>query len=70
MKKLELSIEGMHCTGCSTRLEKVLNNLDGVEKAEVNFEEKLAIVEYLEEKISVSEIKEAIEDAGFEVKGE
>ena len=28
MKEVKLNIEGMHCTGCSTRLEKVLNNLE------------------------------------------
>ena len=30
MKEISLKIEGMHCTGCSNRLEKVLNNVDGV----------------------------------------
>ena len=33
MKEVKLNIEGMHCTGCSTILEKVLNNVDGVEGA-------------------------------------
>ena len=42
MKKVKLNIEGMHCTGCSTRLEKVLNNVDGVEDAKVSLEEKKA----------------------------
>ena len=40
MKEINLKIEGMHCAGCSTRLEKVLNNLEGVEKAQVSLEEK------------------------------
>ena len=42
MKEIKLKIEGMHCTGCSSRLEKVLNNTDGVESAAVSFEEKQA----------------------------
>ena len=42
MKEVKLNIEGMHCTGCSTRLEKVLNNVDGVEIAKVSLEEKKA----------------------------
>ena len=58
----------MHCTGCSTRLEKVLNNLEGVETAKVILEEKKATIKYDETKISLESIKEAIEDAGF--KGE
>ncbi|CDE90196.1 copper-transporting ATPase homolog [Clostridium sp. CAG:389] len=68
MKETNLQIEGMHCAGCSTRLEKVLNNLEGVEKAQVNLQEKKATIKYDENKISLKSIKEAIEDAGF--KGE
>ena len=68
MKEINLKIEGMHCAGCSTRLEKVLNNLDGVETAKVSLEEKKATIKYDETKISLESIKEAIGDAGF--KGE
>ena len=68
MKETNLKIEGMHCAGCSTRLEKVLNNLEGVEKAKVSLEEKNATIKYDETKISLENIKESIEDAGF--KGE
>lgn len=68
MKEIKLKIEGMHCTGCSNRLEKVLNNTDGVEKAIVSFEEKQAIITYNESRIDLTQIKEAIEGAGF--KGE
>ena len=65
MKKVKLNIEGMHCTGCSTRLEKVLNNVDGVESAKVSLEEKKANIKYDETQVNESELKEAIEDAGF-----
>ncbi len=68
MKETNLKIEGMHCAGCSTRLEKILNNLDGVEIAKVSLEEKKATIKYDEAKISLENIKEAIQDAGF--KGE
>lgn len=68
MKETNLKIEEMHCAGCSTRLEKVLNNLYGVETAKVSLEEKKATIKYDETKISLESIKEAIGDAGF--KGE
>ena len=68
MKEINLKIEGMHCAGCSTRLEKVLNNLEGVEIAKVSLEEKKATIKYDETKISLENIKESIEDEGF--KGE
>lgn len=68
MEKVEFEIGGMHCTGCSARLERVLNNLDGINFAKVSFEDKKATIEYDNDKIRIVEIKEAILDAGFEVK--
>ena len=67
MKEVKLNIEGMHCTGCSTRLEKVLNNVDGVERAKVSLEEKKAYIKYDEAQVNEKELIEAIEDAGFKV---
>ena len=67
MKEIKLNIEGMHCTGCSTRLEKVLNNVDGVESAKVSLEEKKADIKYDEAQVNEKELIEAIEDAGFKV---
>ena len=65
MKEVKLNIEGMHCTGCSTRLEKVLNNVDGVKGAKVSLEEKKADIKYDETQVSEKELIEAVEDAGF-----
>lgn len=65
MKEVKLNIEGMHCTGCSTRLEKVLNNVDGVEGAKVSLEEKKADIKYDETQVSEKELIEVVEDAGF-----
>lgn len=65
MKEVKLNIEGMHCTGCSTRLEKVLNNVDGVEDAKVSLEEKKADIKYDETQVNEKELIEAVEDAGF-----
>ena len=66
MKEIVLNIKGMHCTGCSTRLEKVLNNQDGVEKANVSLEKANANIRFDESQINVEELKELIEDSGFE----
>lgn len=68
MKEIKLKIEGMHCTGCSSRLEKVLNNTDGVESATVSFQKKQAIITYNESQTDIEQIKQIIQDAGF--KGE
>lgn len=68
MKEIKLKIEGMHCAGCSNRLEKILNNVDGVESAKVSLEEKSADIKYNEEEVELNAILQEIEDAGF--KGE
>lgn len=64
MKEIKLKIEGMHCEGCSNRLEKILNNVDGVESAKVSLEEKLADIKYNEEEVELNTILQEIEDAG------
>lgn len=68
MREIKLKIEGMHCAGCSNRLEKILNNVDGVESAKVSLEEKSSDIKYNEEEVELNKILQEIEDAGF--KGE
>ena len=68
MKKIILKIKGMHCEGCSNRLTKVLQALDGVSMAKVSLENKNAEIEYDENEIDLEDIKQAISDAGFEAK--
>ena len=68
MNKIILGIEGMHCEGCSSRLTKVLQALDGVSMAKVSLENKNAEIEYDENEIELDDIKQAISDAGFEAK--
>lgn len=68
MKEIKLKIEGMHCAGCSNRLEKILNNVDGIESAKVSLEEKSADIKYNEEEVELNTILQEIEYAGF--KGE
>ena len=65
MKKI-LKIEGMHCGGCATSLETLLN-MKGV-KAKVDFNSKKAEVEFDSNKINIKQIKKEIENAGYKVK--
>lgn len=68
MKKIKLNIDGMHCSGCSTRLERVLNALNGVKNASVSLEDKQAIIIFNEKIVNYNVIEESIIDCGF--KGE
>lgn len=66
MKEKTIFINGMQCNHCKMTVEKVLNNIAEITKVTVNLEEKNAIVEYNGE-LNDNKIKEAIEEAGFEV---
>ena len=68
MENIELKVEGMHCGGCSGRLNRVLNSLDGVENAEANFETGIVKLSYYGNRVSLDTIKKSIDDAGFSVK--
>lgn len=70
MEKIELNIEGMHCNGCSTRLQKVLSNLEGVNVIDISFETGKANLDVDFSKVKMKDINEAIEDAGFSVIGD
>ena len=66
MQTLTLKIDGMTCGGCVKSVTKVLENLEGVEKAEVSLENADAIISFDESKIQPAALIEAVEDAGFD----
>ena len=68
MKKVILKIEGMSCSACSNRVEKYLNKQDGV-SASVNLVMAQALIEYDEEKISLSDLDKFVEEAGYKSLG-
>ena len=65
VKKLLVNVEGMSCNNCAKHVKKALEDLEGVEVADVNLEEKNAEVSYIGD-IDQEKIKEAIEEAGYE----
>lgn len=67
-KKLIVNVEGMSCEHCKANVEKTLNFLDFVEKAEVDLKNKVAEVTY-SDLANEEAIENAIKDAGYEFKG-
>lgn len=61
----QLRINGMHCPHCVAAVKTALESLSGVTKVEVNLDHANAIVEG--EGISDVDLREAIEDIGFDV---
>jgi len=64
---VEIPIQGMHCASCVQNIEKALLRTRGVTKAAVNLATEKARVEYIPSEMSLKEIKEVIEQAGYRV---
>lgn len=58
-------IEGMTCDHCRNRVERGLNEMEGV-SAKVNLKKKQAVVS-MEKEVSDGQIRTVIEKAGYEV---
>ena len=66
-KNVNIKISGMSCASCALNVEKSLETLEGVEKAQVNLGTEEAKVEYDPGKLKLSELEIAVEDAGYGV---
>ncbi|PEI47947.1 heavy metal translocating P-type ATPase [Bacillus pseudomycoides] len=66
-KQITVGIDGMTCSACSARIEKVLNKLEGVE-ANVNLAMEQATVQYDVDAQSAESITNRIEKLGYEVR--
>lgn len=63
-----LNVEGMSCMHCVNAVKSSVGALPGVSKVEVDLPAKKVQVTYDDAKVKLENIKDAIEDAGYEVK--
>ena len=63
----DIAIEGMHCDACVQSVERVVGQLAGVENVSVDLDAAKATVTYDEECVTLADLNDAIEDAGFDV---
>ncbi|WP_411503118.1 heavy metal translocating P-type ATPase [Brevibacillus centrosporus] len=64
--KVELNITGMTCAACATRIEKGMNKLPGVLKANVNLALETAQVEYDASQIGTADLIRQVEKLGYQ----
>lgn len=69
LKQVTLPIEGMTCAACSTRIEKVLNKMDGVD-AKVNLTTEQAAIVYDSDKVTVDDLEHKNREAGLSCQGD
>lgn len=65
-KQMTVGVTGITCVACSTRVEKVLNKMDGVD-AQVNLTTEKANIAYDPQAASVDDINSKIEKLGYGV---
>ncbi len=67
MKKAVFPVIGMMCASCSARVERCLNEQDGVSQASVNLAGRTALVEYDERVVTPEQLKQAVDAQGYEL---
>lgn len=64
-KTVVLSVSKMTCAACPITVKKALNKVAGVEKVEISFEKREAIVTFDDSKTSQEALTKATTDAGY-----
>lgn len=67
MKRVKLDVEGMHCSGCASRVEAALSAVEGVRRVDVSLEEAEAEV-LADDPAGEDALLRAVEGAGYGAK--
>ena len=65
-KQIVIPVGGMTCASCAAAIERAVKKLDGVKSASVNLATERATILYNPETVRLSEIKQAIVNAGYQ----
>lgn len=68
LKKIDLSVDGMHCASCQTLIQRALEGTSGVLKANVNFAAGRAQVEFDENITSPAQLIQTVESVGYKAR--
>ena len=59
------SVSGMHCAACSSRIERLVSQLDGVESAQVNLASEKMKCRFDDNQIALESIVDRVASIGF-----
>jgi len=62
-----LKVEGMTCSCCTGKVEKGINQLEGVSAIEIDSDNGEVQVEFNQDAVSLDQIKEKIEEEGYKI---
>lgn len=66
MKKIKLSISGMHCGSCAGNIERSLRKVSGVKEVSVSAVTNKAFVD-VEDSVNEEDMKKAVAKVGYKV---
>ena len=64
-KKSTIRVDGMKCEKCTASVEKALKATQGVEKVEISSDRKTVVVDYNDEQVNETKLREVINATGF-----
>ncbi|HZH86025.1 MAG TPA: heavy metal translocating P-type ATPase [Brumimicrobium sp.] len=67
IEKFTFPVTGMTCAGCASSVENILNKMNGVTEAGVNFASNTVLVSYDTEKVSKEQLKSNLQSAGYDI---
>lgn len=67
METITLNVKGMSCNHCVKAIENSVGELDGVQDVKVDLSSAKVEVTFDNAKVSLSQIKETIDDQGYDV---
>ncbi|MBH1940152.1 copper-translocating P-type ATPase [Mobilitalea sibirica] len=66
-EKITMKVNGMTCSSCSNRVEKMLNKTEGIVTANVNFASEKVTIEYNPKEIRLIDMQKKVKDLGYEL---
>lgn len=65
MTRIQIDVEGMHCTGCERAVSSGLERLEGVREAQADHEAARVRVSFDPERVGEDELRQRIEETGY-----
>lgn len=67
MKTAKLKVVNVVCGGCSSKLERMLSRIDGIENATIDVVSETLTIEYDPNLVELSQIKEKFIEMGYDI---
>ena len=66
MNEINLKVKGMHCEGCENRIKNSLSTIEGIVEVIANHNNGTVVIK-TNKNIDEDDIREKIDDLGFEI---